>query len=115
GQEVGEVREGDEINVVTAETPFYGESGGQVGDRGTIAADDGSIIEIYDSQKPMSDLTVLIGTVKRGSFHRGQRVKLVIDHQWREASRLNHSATHILHAVLRDKLGTHVRQAGSLV
>src|SRR6185295_7350526 len=55
------------------------------------------------------------GNVKRGAFRRGQRVRLVIDRQWREASRLNHSATHILHAVLRERLGVHVRQAGSLV
>jgi len=113
--EVQEVREGDDVNVVTAETPFYGESGGQVGDRGTIEGEDGSLIDVVDAQKPRADLTVLLGTVRRGAFRRGQRVRLRIDAEWREAARLNHSATHILHAVLRERLGTHVRQAGSLV
>jgi alanyl-tRNA synthetase len=115
GEEVSEVREGDDVNLVTAETPFYGESGGQVGDRGTVEAEDGSLIEITDAQKPLSELTVLLGTVRRGAFRRGQRVRLAIDRAWREATRLNHSATHILHAVLRERLGGHVRQAGSLV
>ena len=115
GEEVSEVREGDEVNLVSAETPFYGESGGQVGDRGTVEGEDGSLIEITDAQKPLSELTVLLGTVRRGAFHRGQRVRLAIDRAWREATRLNHSATHILHAVLRERLGGHVRQAGSLV
>jgi alanyl-tRNA synthetase len=115
GEEVAEVREGDEVNLVTAETSFYGESGGQVGDRGTVEAEDGSLIEIIDAQKPRADLTLLIGNVRRGAFRRGQRVRLVVDREWREAARLNHSATHILHAVLRQRLGQHVRQAGSLV
>lgn len=110
-----EVREGDEVHVVTAETPFYGESGGQVGDRGAIESADGDRIEITDTQKPRDDLTVHVGTVRRGAFRRGQRVRLRVDRAWREAARLNHSATHILHAVLRERLGTHVRQAGSLV
>jgi len=115
GEEHSEVRQGDTVQVVTAETPFYGESGGQVGDRGQIESADGALIEVTDTQKPRSDLTVHIGTMRRGALHRGQRVRLRIDRDWREAARLNHSATHILHAVLRDRLGTHVRQAGSLV
>jgi len=115
GEEHSEVREGDAVQVVTAETPFYGESGGQVGDHGQIESADGAVIEITDTQKPRSDLTVHIGTVRRGAPRRGQRVHLRIDRAWRDAARLNHSATHILHAVLRDRLGTHVRQAGSLV
>ncbi|HVO22843.1 MAG TPA: alanine--tRNA ligase [Candidatus Margulisiibacteriota bacterium] len=115
GEDHSEVRAGDEVQIVTAETPFYGESGGQVGDRGQIESADGALIEVADTQKPRSDLTVHIGTVRRGAFHRGQRVHLRIDRAFREAARLNHSATHILHAVLRQRLGTHVRQAGSLV
>jgi len=110
-----EVRSGDAVQVITAETPFYGESGGQVGDRGTIAAADGALVEITDTQKPRADLTVHIGTVRRGALRRGQTVRLRIDRAWRDAARLNHSATHIVHAVLRDRLGSHVRQAGSLV
>jgi len=115
GDEHDEVREGDEVQVVAAETPFYGESGGQVGDRGQIESPDGALIEVTDTQKPRADLTVHIGTVRRGALRRGQRVRLRIDRAWREAARLNHSATHILHAVLRERLGPHVRQAGSLV
>jgi len=110
-----EVRSGDAIQLITAETPFYGESGGQVGDRGTIEAADGTLVEITDTQKPRADLTVHIGTVRRGALRRGQTVRLRIDRTWRDATRLNHSATHIVHAVLRERLGTHVRQAGSLV
>ncbi|MBI1817864.1 MAG: alanine--tRNA ligase [Deltaproteobacteria bacterium] len=113
--ECPEVREGDIVDVITAETPFYGESGGQVGDRGQIETADGALIEVSDTQKPRADLTVHIGTVRRGAFRRGQRVRLAIDREWRDAARLNHSATHILNAVLRERLGTHVRQAGSLV
>jgi alanyl-tRNA synthetase len=113
--ECAEVREGDAVDVITAETPFYGESGGQVGDRGRIDAPDGSVIDVTDTQKPRGDLIVHVGIVRRGTFRRGQRVGLHIDREWREATRLNHSATHILHAVLRERLGTHVRQAGSLV
>ncbi|HVN86947.1 MAG TPA: alanine--tRNA ligase [Candidatus Binatia bacterium] len=114
-EEHAEVRAGDAVQVITAETPFYGESGGQVGDHGEITAADGALIEVTDTQKPRADLTVHVGVVRRGAFRRGQRVRLRIDHAWREAARLNHSATHILHAVLRERLGTHVRQAGSLV
>jgi alanyl-tRNA synthetase len=115
GEEHPEVRAGDRVQVITAETPFYGESGGQVGDRGRIEAADGALIEVTDTQKARSDLTVHLGTVRRGAFRRGQRVRLQIDRARRDATRLNHSATHILHAVLRERLGTHVRQAGSLV
>ncbi len=115
GEEHSEVRAGDQVQVVTAETPFYGESGGQVGDRGRIESADGGAVEVTDTLKPRGDLTVHIGTVRRGALRRGQRVHLRIDRDWREAARLNHSATHILHAVLRARLGSHVRQAGSLV
>jgi alanyl-tRNA synthetase len=115
GEEHPEAREGDPVHIVTAETPFYGESGGQVGDRGEVATADGARVEITETQKPRGDLTVHVGVVRRGSVRRGQRVRLRIDREWRDAARLNHSATHILHAVLRERLGGHVRQAGSLV
>ncbi|HVM97154.1 MAG TPA: alanine--tRNA ligase [Candidatus Acidoferrales bacterium] len=110
-----EVREGDEVHVVTAETPFYAESGGQVGDRGVIETDRGDLIEIVDTQKARGDLVVHIGRVVRGAIAKGTPVKLRIDRARRDAARLNHTATHILHAVLRDHLGKEVRQAGSLV
>jgi alanyl-tRNA synthetase len=115
GEDRTEAREGESVQLVTAETPFYGESGGQVGDRGFIETSDGSLIEIVDTQKPRSDLIVHVGTVRRGAIARGQGVKLRIDRERREAARLNHSATHILHSALRRILGEQVRQAGSLV
>jgi alanyl-tRNA synthetase len=110
-----EVRAGDAVQIVTAETPFYGESGGQVGDRGRIETAAGDLVTVTDAQKPRADLTVHVGTVERGALRRGAHVRLHVERAWREAARLNHSATHILHAVLRERLGTHVRQAGSLV
>jgi alanyl-tRNA synthetase len=115
GEDHHEVREGDEVLVITAETPFYGEAGGQVGDRGVIETAAGDLVEIVDAQKARGDLTVHIGTVVRGALRKGDRVRLRIDRARREAARLNHSATHILHAVLRQHLGKEVRQAGSLV
>jgi len=115
GAERDEVRTGDRVQVIVSETPFYGESGGQVGDRGIIETDAGALIEVSDAQKPRPDLTVHVGTVARGAVRNGERVRLRIDRSRRDAARLNHSATHILHAVLREHLGTQVRQAGSLV
>jgi alanyl-tRNA synthetase len=115
GTEREEARAGDQVQVIVAETPFYGESGGQVGDRGVIETDAGDLIEVADTQKPRADLTVHLGTVVRGAVRKGDRVRLRLDRIRRDAARLNHSATHILHAVLREHLGTQVRQAGSLV
>jgi alanyl-tRNA synthetase len=115
GDERDEVRAGETVHVVAAETPFYGESGGQVGDRGIIDTADGALIEVTDTLKPRPDLTVHVGTVVRGALRTGQTARLVVDRERREATRLNHSVTHILHGVLRRTLGEHVRQAGSLV
>jgi len=115
GEERDEAREGDEVDVVVAETPFYAESGGQVGDRGTITLPDGSQVEVLDTQRLRPELIVHRGVVKRGRVSRGDRARLAIDVERRNAARLNHSATHILHAALRHQLGKHVRQAGSLV
>ena len=115
GRERSEARGGDTVQLIVPETPFYGESGGQVGDRGVIETDAGALIEIADTQKPRADLTVHIGTVGRGVVHTGERVRLRVDRARRDAARLNHSATHVLHAVLREQLGAQVRQAGSLV
>jgi alanyl-tRNA synthetase len=112
---VGPVREGEEVEIVTAETPFYGESGGQVGDTGKLETTRGDLIEIVDTQKPQPSLIVHRGRVVRGALQAGDRVRLTIDADRRESIRLNHSATHILHSALREVLGTHVRQAGSLV
>jgi alanyl-tRNA synthetase len=110
-----EAREGDAVEVVVAETPFYAESGGQVGDRGTIETARGGLIEISDTQKLEPGIVLHQGRVVRNAVAVGDPVLLNVDWDRREATRLNHSATHILHAVLREVLGTHVRQAGSLV
>jgi alanyl-tRNA synthetase len=110
-----EAVEGDEIDLLTAETPFYGESGGQVGDRGTITTARGDVIEVLDTQHPTPQLTAHRGKVKKGRVQIDDRVFLQVDPRHRQNTKLNHSATHILHAVLRRELGRHVRQAGSLV
>jgi len=115
GDERGEVRAGETVHIVTAETPFYGESGGQVGDRGVIETPDGALVEVTDTAKPRPDLTVHIGTVVRGALTTGQSARLIVDRERREAARLNHSATHLLHGALRRTLGEQVRQGGSLV
>ncbi|HZR80221.1 MAG TPA: alanine--tRNA ligase [Candidatus Binatia bacterium] len=115
GEERELAKEGEIVDVVTAETPFYGESGGQVGDVGTIALADGSLVEVTKTRRPRPDLTVHHGRVVRGAAVRGHLATLAIDAERREATRLNHSATHILHAALRHQLGEQVRQAGSLV
>ena len=110
-----EAVEGEEIDLLTAETPFYGESGGQVGDRGVIKTARGDLIEIHDTQHPTPQLTSHRGRVKKGRVQVGDKVELQVDRSHRRKTMLNHSATHILHAVLRNELGQHVRQAGSLV
>jgi alanyl-tRNA synthetase len=109
--------EGGSVAVVVAETPFYPEGGGQVGDRGVIEAESGAILEVLDTRK--SDGAIIhVGRLLRGErreFERGRRVTLKIDRVRREAAMLNHSATHILHYALRELLGSGVHQAGSLV
>ncbi len=109
------VGEGQEVEIITAETPFYGESGGQVGDIGKIETSRGDLIQIFDTKRPHPSLIVHTGRVVQGAVQKGDTVQLSIDAERREAIRLNHSATHILHAALREILGSHVRQAGSLV
>jgi alanyl-tRNA synthetase len=105
------------VAIVVAETPFYPEGGGQVGDRGVIEAASGAILEVSDTRK--ADGSILhVGRILRGQlgdFARGARVKLTVDRLRRDAAMLNHSATHILHYALRDILGNTVHQAGSLV
>ncbi len=110
-----EAVEGEEIDLLTAETPFYGESGGQVGDRGIITTARGDVIEVFDTQHPTPQLIAHRSRVKKGRVQVGDKVFLQVDPKYRQKTRLNHSATHILHSVLRRELGPHVRQAGSLV
>ena len=114
GAAVGEAVKGDKVQVVVNQTPFYGESGGQVGDAGIISSDNAKI-EITDTQKRGEGLFVHIGTVVEGAIKAGDAVALTVDHARRSQIRANHSATHLLHEALREVLGTHVAQKGSLV
>jgi alanyl-tRNA synthetase len=100
--------------VVIEKTPFYGEAGGQVGDRGVIFHEKFSL-EVVDTLKPLEDFIIHQAKVKRGIVKEGMEANLKIDSERRRAIALNHTATHLLQAVLREVLGTHVHQAGSLV
>jgi alanyl-tRNA synthetase len=114
GASVQEAAEGTEVAVILNQTPFYGESGGQVGDTGVIAGADGLHIRITDTQKKLSDLFVHLGVVESGVARVGAAVVATVDHARRSAIRAHHSATHLLHEALRRELGTHVAQKGSL-
>jgi alanyl-tRNA synthetase len=111
---VSSAAEGEEVEIVTEQTPFYGEAGGQVGDRGTLYQE-GFSIEVRDTLKPMENLIVHQGVVKRGVVWLDMPVTLKVEPERRRAITLNHTATHLLQAVLREILGDHVHQAGSLV
>jgi alanyl-tRNA synthetase len=106
--------EGDEVEIVLARTPFYPEGGGQVGDTGTITID-GAVAEIADTQKVLGDLIVHRGRISSGEIRAGVEASAVVDAARRAAVTRSHTATHILHATLREVLGEHARQAGSLV
>jgi alanyl-tRNA synthetase len=105
---------GQKVEIVTAATPFYGESGGQVGDLGEIRTS-GAVVRINDTKKPLGELTVHVGEVVSGTVRTGETAQLSVDAEARQATALNHTATHILQAVLRSVLGDHIKQAGSLV
>ncbi len=114
GEQVSQARVGEQIEILTETTPFYGESGGQAGDIGSISAD-GLKVDIIETRKPLPELIVHVGKVTEGTLEIGQDVQLTVDSAARQATALNHTATHILHAVLVEVLGDHVKQAGSLV
>jgi len=115
GKEVKGLEVGDEAALVLNQTPFYGESGGQVGDEGLIKGAKDALFRVTDTQKKLGDLFVHMGRVEKGAFKPGDAVELIVDHGRRAATRANHSATHLLHEALRQVLGTHVAQKGSLV
>ena len=115
GMPMQEAHGGDKVSVVLNQTPFYGESGGQVGDSGTLSDSNGLVIEITDTQKKFGDLFVHIGVVKQGVARVGAGVEAKVDTARRQRIRANHSATHLLHEALRRRLGLHVAQRGSLV
>lgn len=106
---------GEEAGIVCDQTPFYGESGGQVGDSGWIRSHDGLLFEVQETRRPMADLIVHYGRLTKGGLAVGDGVELEVDHERRQAVRWHHSATHLLHHALKSVLGDHVKQAGSLV
>ena len=113
GAPVQEVKAGTEAAVLVQATPFYGESGGQIGDKGVITGPLGGL-QVTDTKRPREDVIVHLGTVTGEKLAVGDQVLLVVDNV-RLKTRRNHSATHLLHKALREVLGAHVRQRGSLV
>jgi len=114
GERVDEAGAGDAVHIVVNQTPFYGESGGQMGDSGHITAP-GVAIDIDDTQKKLAAVHVHVGKVALGTVRVGDDVTLSVNHARRSQMRANHSATHLLHAALRLELGDHVTQKGSMV
>ncbi|TCS63042.1 alanine--tRNA ligase [Varunaivibrio sulfuroxidans] len=115
GERVTAGAAGEELQVLVNQTPFYGESGGQMGDRGVIETAAGAVLEVLDTKKVLGDVHVHVVRVGKGVVNVGDEVTLRVDHAYRGALRANHSATHLLHAALRGALGEHVTQKGSLV
>jgi len=115
GERVEAAAAGAEVQVLVNQTPFYGESGGQMGDTGTLSGGNGLRLEITDTQKRLGELHVHVGRIDAGELHVGDHVELAVDDERRSRLRANHSATHLLHQALRDRLGEHVTQKGSLV
>jgi len=111
---VKEAAEGDEVEVVLDVTPFYAEGGGQVGDRGILAGHEGQV-EIKETTRPVPTLILHKGTVTKGRIREGEALHLTVNAATRQDAQRNHTATHLVHAALRDMLGPHVKQYGSLV
>jgi len=114
GISVDEANEGDQVEVVLDKTPFYGESGGQAGDTGKLSGEDASL-EVHGTKKPVEGLHVHQCLVQRGTLKTWAKLKADVDTVHRNSIRRNHTATHLLHKALREVLGDHVKQAGSLV
>ena len=115
GQAVDRALAGDSVAIVTNQTPFYGESGGQAGDAGIISGDNGLRAFVEDTSKPLGKLHAHQARIESGELKVGDAVRLHVDADRRTRTRANHSATHLLHAALRKHLGAHVTQKGSLV
>ncbi len=111
---IDELNEGEEGLIVLDETPFYAESGGQVGDIGFLM-NETSKIKVQDTFAPIKDLILHKSKVEKGSIKVGDEITATVDAEKRDATRRNHTATHLVHAALREVLGTHVKQAGSVV
>jgi alanyl-tRNA synthetase len=115
GARVAEAALGDDVALIINQTPFYAESGGQVGDTGVIFSAGGTELAVRDTIKKAGDLHVHLGNVTRGVLKEGDAVELRVDGRRRRQLRANHSVTHLLHEALRRRLGEHVTQKGSLV
>ncbi|MBX3447691.1 MAG: alanine--tRNA ligase [Parvibaculaceae bacterium] len=115
GQPVEEISAGQEAALITNQTPFYGESGGQIGDSGIIFSASGAEFPVLDTLKKLGDMNVHIGKLVRGKLKVGDVVEMRVDKGLRDATRANHSATHLVHEALRRVLGPHVTQKGSMV
>ncbi len=115
GVEVDAASAGDSVTILTNQTPFYGESGGQMGDAGTMSGAGGFAASVSDTAKPLGKLHAHVASIDAGTVKVGDAVRLVVDSARRDRLRANHSATHLLHAALRHRLGGHVTQKGSLV
>jgi alanyl-tRNA synthetase len=115
GQRAESAKAGETVRIIANQTPFYGEGGGQVGDRGAMFSAQGAEGTVTDTEKKLGNLHAHVVEVTRGEFQLGQAVELRVDAERRRATRANHSATHLLHAALKHVLGPHVAQKGSLV
>ena len=115
GKSVKKIGKGDEASLIASQTPFYGESGGQVGDTGIITGPKDARFIVTDTLKKPGEMMVHIGHVETGQFTTGDDVELLVNHGQRSTIRANHSATHLLHKALRLVLGNHVTQKGSQV
>jgi len=115
GQVVEEIGEGEEAEVIVAQTPFYGETGGQVGDIGVITGGDGAVFNVTDTTRPLENLIAHVGKLENRKLRKGDLVALQVFDETRRATEANHSGTHLLQAALKTVLGEHVKQSGSLV
>lgn len=115
GKEIDSLKAGETGSIVLNQTPFYAESGGQVGDTGVLTGEGGIKFRVSDMQKKAGDLFVHTGTVEQGTLKAGTALQLEVDHARRSSIRAHHSATHLLHEALRQVLGDHIAQRGSLV
>ncbi|PDT58255.1 alanine--tRNA ligase [Bradyrhizobium diazoefficiens] len=115
GQEATSLKAGETGALVLNQTPFYAESGGQVGDTGVLTGEGGIKFRVTDTQKKLGDLFVHVGTVESGELKLGTALQLEVDHSRRSSIRAHHSATHLIHEALRQVLGDHIAQRGSMV
>src|SRR6185436_14855928 len=115
GKEAQSAKAGDVIELVFDQTPFYAESGGQVGDTGTLEGPGGTRLAVSDVQKPVPTLHVHHAKIASGTVSVGDSLAQTVDGARRDQIRANHSATHLLHKALKVVLGDHVKQAGSVV